>query len=137
MPGWIDNWHGPTITNFGTGVGAFRSAVAGPNLITDIVPIDMVTNVLIPVARQTAVTRPPELTVFNCGTSEQSPITWHEFVHKSKQCFIKNPLEKLVWYPSFTFRQSYVADAVHTFLMQSIPAYIFDSFERLAGKRPK
>lgn len=135
LPGWIDNWYGPTFLLCAVGNGLLRTKIVQKEFVCDVIPVDIVTNVLIAVAWQIARTTPAHLRVYNCVTSHQKPITWGEFCDKSVENLIKNPMENPIWYPGLVYRTSRTANGIHTFLTQSIPAYCLDSLAKMRGKR--
>lgn len=45
--GWIDNFNGPTGVIAGAGTGILRTLHCNPNVIANIVPVDMTVNALI------------------------------------------------------------------------------------------
>ena len=52
VPGWIDNMYGPTSVVVSSGIGVMRSMYCHPDVVADIVPVDMVINALMAVAWQ-------------------------------------------------------------------------------------
>jgi len=47
FPGWIDNFNGPSGLFIACGMGLLRSMIGKPDAIADIVPVDIVSNVII------------------------------------------------------------------------------------------
>lgn len=135
LPGWIDNWYGPTFLLCAAGNGLLRTKVVQKEFVCDVIPVDIVTNVLIAVAWQIARTKPAHLRVFNCVTSHQIPITWGEFCDKSIENLIKNPMENPIWYPSLAYRTSRTTNDIQAFLTQSIPALCLDALAKMRGKQ--
>lgn len=57
MAGWVDNWNGPTGIIAAAGKGFFRTMLCHENKIADLVPVDVVINLMICAAWRTATTR--------------------------------------------------------------------------------
>ena len=57
LPGWIDNFNGPTGLIAGSGKGLMRTLLCDENLVADIVPVDVPINLMITAAWHTAVHR--------------------------------------------------------------------------------
>lgn len=47
VPGWINNVYGATGAVFGAGMGILRTMHCNPDMIAELVPADMVINVMI------------------------------------------------------------------------------------------
>lgn len=81
--------------------------------------------------------RPNGITVYNCVTGQQAPITWKEFVSHSFVAMRKYPLGDLLWYPDGSCRSNWITNSFFSFTLHVLPAHIIDIFSRLAGKQPK
>ena len=57
LPGWIDNFNGPTGLITGFGKGLMRTMLCDENLVADFVPVDVPINMMITAAWHTAVHR--------------------------------------------------------------------------------
>lgn len=136
MAGWVDNWNGPTGIIAAAGKGFFRSMLCHEDKIADLVPVDIVINLMICAAWRTATSRPNDIMVYNCCTGQKAPITWKEFVH---QCFLsmrKHPLGDLMWYPDGQCRSNYLMNSICKYTLHFFPAYILDALSWLSGKKP-
>lgn len=136
LPGWIDNWYGPTFFLCASGNGLLRTKIFQKGFVCDVVPVDIVTNVMIAAAWQMVRTKPVQLNVFNCVTSKQNPITWGAFCDKSIENLIKNPMESAIWYPNLVYRMNRPLNDIHAFLTQTIPAFCLDQLAKVNGKKP-
>lgn len=66
IPGWVDNLNGPTGILVGAGKGVIRTMHCNASLDADIVPVDIVINRLIIIARELGLNRPKkEPAVYN------------------------------------------------------------------------
>lgn len=54
IPGWVDNLNGPTGLLAGAGKGVLRSVLCHRNKVGDLIPVDIVVNLMITVAWSTA-----------------------------------------------------------------------------------
>jgi len=52
--GWIDNVYGPTGLIVGAGTGVLHTYYGDSNMVTDMIPVDMVVNALICATKETA-----------------------------------------------------------------------------------
>uniref|UniRef100_A0A336MZZ9 Fatty acyl-CoA reductase n=1 Tax=Culicoides sonorensis TaxID=179676 RepID=A0A336MZZ9_CULSO len=136
LVGWVDNWNGPTGIVSAVGKGLFRTIMCKENVIADLVPVDIVINLMITAAWKTAMSKQCGLNIYNCCTGEQKPITWGRFVNLSIENMRKHPLEGVLWYPTGILRQNRFMNTVHATLVHYIPAYILDIIARVAGRKP-
>lgn len=91
----MDNWNGPTGIVSAVGKGLFRTIMCNEKVIADLVPVDIVINLMITAAWKTGRNRQCGLTIYNCCTGEQKPISWGDFVNLSIENMRKHPLGKL------------------------------------------
>uniref|UniRef100_A0A1I8M522 Fatty acyl-CoA reductase n=1 Tax=Musca domestica TaxID=7370 RepID=A0A1I8M522_MUSDO len=134
--GWIDNLNGPTGLLSAMAKGIFRTIVCEENCIADVVPVDIVINLMITAAWRTASHKTDNLLIYNCCTGQRHPITWGKFVNYAVDHVRKHPLEGCAWYPGGSLRNSPTINAVNAFVVHYIPAYILDVMARLVGKKP-
>ncbi|XP_037814873.1 putative fatty acyl-CoA reductase CG5065 [Lucilia sericata] len=135
--GWIDNFNGPTGLLSAMAKGLFRTIVCEKNCIADVVPVDIVINLMITAAWRTASHKTNDnLLIYNCCTGQRHPITWGKFVNYAIDHVRKHPLEGCVWYPGGVLRRNVTINAVQGFILHYIPAYILDIIARFAGKKP-
>lgn len=90
--GWVDNWNGPTGIVSAVGKGLYRTIMCQKDMRADLVPVDIVINLMIVCAWQTATSQALRLTIYNCCTGQQKPITWERFVRLSIDYMRKHPL---------------------------------------------
>lgn len=136
MAGWVDNWNGPTGIIAAAGKGFFRSMLCHENKIADLVPVDVVINLMICAAWKTATSRPNGIVVYNCCTGQKAPITWKEFVRKCFDAMRKHPLGDLMWYPDGTCYSSALANSLGKYTFHFLPAYLIDAISRAVGRKP-
>lgn len=85
------------------------------NVIADLVPVDIVINLMITAAWKTAMSKQCGLNIYNCVTGEQKPVTWGRFVNLSIENMRKHPLGmQIIWilfffcFHSIFFRGSFM-----------------------------
>lgn len=65
------------------------------NFVADMVPVDIVINLMIAAAWRTATAKPDGIAIYNCCTGQQNPITWGKFVELAIAQTRKHPLGKI------------------------------------------
>lgn len=135
-PGWLDNWNGPTAIISAVGNGLFRTVICEKDYLCDVIPVDIVINLVITAAWRTATTKSHDMKIYNCVTSRQQPITWGEFVGYSIKNMIRHPMEGVIWYPTGALRMNRFINAIQGYLTHYIPAYFLDMFAWAMGKKP-
>uniref|UniRef100_A0A1B0ARC3 Fatty acyl-CoA reductase n=1 Tax=Glossina palpalis gambiensis TaxID=67801 RepID=A0A1B0ARC3_9MUSC len=136
LAGWIDNFNGPTGLLSALAKGLFRSIVCEQNYVADVVPVDIVINLMIAAAWRKATHKTDNFSIYNCCTGQRHPIKWGEFVNHTLSMVRKHPLESCVWYPSGVLRRSTTLNTIYGIFVHYIPAYLLDALARLMGKKP-
>lgn len=134
IPGWLENFSGPTGILSAIGNGVLRTLICDQNCVFDLVPVDTVINLLIVTAWQKATNKSCEMKVYNCVSCRQNPITWGDFIVKTKKYLIYYPLEGVFWYPTFAMRKNRQLNMLMVYLVQYLPAYFIDLFAWIMGK---
>ncbi|OAD61911.1 hypothetical protein WN48_07108 [Eufriesea mexicana] len=134
VAGWVDNWNGPTGIIIAAGKGFFRSMLCYKDMIADLVPVDIVINLMICAAWRTATNRPKTIPVYNCCTGQQNPITWKQFVELTFKYSRKHPSNSVMWYPDGICHNSIFLNKVCIIFQHILPAHILDFIFRLKGK---
>lgn len=106
------------------------------NKVADLVPVDIVINLMICAAWRTATHRTDTITVYNCTTGQQNPITWKQFVDLSFKYSRKHPVNDAVWYPGGRCRKSPFFNKLSVTFQHMLPAHILDFIARIRGSRP-
>lgn len=84
LSGWVDNTNGPTFVVKYVMLGVLRTLYAGPRLVMDLIPADIVTNLIIVSALEAKIfnyesSTKSELPIFNCVSRPQNPFRWSRF----------------------------------------------------------
>ncbi|KAL3270689.1 hypothetical protein HHI36_021217 [Cryptolaemus montrouzieri] len=136
LEGWVDNWNGPTGIIAAAGKGIFRTMLCDSNRTADLVPVDMVINLMLAAAWRIGTTKNRELQIYNCSTGQQKPITWKNFIGL---CFVymrKYPYSEVSWYPDGTTTSSKLLNTLNQYFLHWAPAYVMDYFLHLTGGKP-
>jgi nucleoside-diphosphate-sugar epimerase len=75
-PGWIDSIAAAVALFLFVGLGIVRGIKGDPKNIGDMVPVDVVVNLIIVATAFNF--RQPHLAIYNVGSSDRNPITWGE-----------------------------------------------------------
>ena len=83
LPGWVDNINGPTSVGVFISQGILKCIYNKPDMLADIIPVDVVINLMCAVAFKTAGQydkkvgkRPSQIPVYNCNSGSDNPMTW-------------------------------------------------------------
>ncbi|KAH8258935.1 hypothetical protein KR038_009455 [Drosophila bunnanda] len=147
MPGWADNFNGPTGLLVACGTGILRSQNCDPNVKTDFVPADVVTRTLVTAAykfiseaklwqERRAKGEETETYVVNCATSNISPITMGEVIEIGKTFIRQNPFEKTLWLPGGSMTTCPVLHFIRFCTMHLLMAVVVDTLLRLYNEKP-
>lgn len=158
--GWVDNFNGPTGLVSALAKGMFRTMMCEKNYVADMVPVDIVINLMIAAAWRTATRKSNNLLIYNCCTGQRNPIIWSEFVKFAMSSVRKHPLgtsncrinsaaffnlnqftlfitvEGCLWYPTGDLRMNRPMNTLNCLLKHFLPAYILDGVARIMGKKP-
>jgi fatty acyl-CoA reductase len=134
--GWIDNYNGPTAIFVGVGKGVIRTMKGNRHAIADIIPVDVVINLLIASAWYKGTKKTKDTLVFNCTSGQINPLRW-EIIEK---CFVpichENPYDDVFLVPHATMVSSTLMKNTRFFLFQLVPAYLADFYMKLIKKKP-
>lgn len=98
--GWVDNFNGPTGLVSALAKGLFRTMMCEKHYVADMVPVDIVINLMIAAAWRTATRKSNNLLIYNCCTGQRNPIVWSEFVKYAMSSVRKHPLGESEPHPS-------------------------------------
>ncbi|XP_065225972.1 putative fatty acyl-CoA reductase CG5065 [Planococcus citri] len=127
VPGWIESWNGPTGIVSAASKGVYNSFFCHRWAVVDMIPADIVVNVLICAAWATATKKSKDTTIYNCCTGAQNPLKWGDFI---SQCLVhvrRNPSERVFWYPKAHAYSNRFLYNLGCFFRHVFPAYLMDS----------
>ncbi|TGZ50002.1 Fatty acyl-CoA reductase [Temnothorax longispinosus] len=76
VAGWVDNYHGSTGLILAAGKCVFRTMLCHEDKVADLVPVDILINLMICAAWRIATQRTDTIPIYNCCTGQQNPITY-------------------------------------------------------------
>ncbi|KAL1501611.1 hypothetical protein ABEB36_006908 [Hypothenemus hampei] len=145
LPGWINNFYGPTGVMAGSGVGLLRVLHSDPQCNANLVPADMCVNSLIVSAKEVADgfleaqknQKQYELPVYNYGSTNDNPLTWSQFRAINMSLGLTLPTTKAIWYPIFVFVKFYPLFLFVRFFLHTVPAFFADIVLIGMGRKPR
>lgn len=122
---------------YASGKGVMHTVHMETNAKVDIIPADIVINVIIAAAWRTATTTKEhyKLPVYNC-VMNRNAITWGDFLEIGMRKWIANPLDDPVWYTTISGSPSKLFYKIKSFFLHFIPAIIIDIISTLSGNKP-
>lgn len=155
LPGWTDNYYGPTGYFVVSGKGVLRSMLVDKSKICDMIPVDVVANTIIcsvPLASKIVDTNSNQndslsasllkfihhrrLLVINCVSGSLNPITWGEINDISQPLMLKYPSSELFRYPGLYFHSNRFLHQMAITFEHKLPAFFVDCLFRLIGSNP-
>lgn len=136
--GFVDNFNGPTGAVLSLHSGALQAMPGDGNLVTDMVPIDMVINMIICTGWFLA-TKNSALCgakadkgvhIFNYVSSYRNPLRWHQVSDMIAEVSYKYPTKQLVRLPSSYFIRAGKFYDLYDALNHKLPALLLDLFRR-------
>ncbi|XP_042907021.1 putative fatty acyl-CoA reductase CG5065 [Parasteatoda tepidariorum] len=137
FPGWVDNFNGPTGLIVATSKGILRSMHCKSSSIADLIPVDVVINLVITVAWYTASHRPNSILVYNCSSGSTNKLTWGTVERLAIPLILRHPSHEVYFYPNGSFTNSKLWNYLSVLLYHHIPAYLIDFVAVLTGHKPK
>lgn len=154
VAGWINNIYGATGVVVGAGMGILRTMHCDPDMIADLVPADMVINVMIASAWDVATRNRLNLeqlqhkqltevlpalddgiSIFNFVSSTRNPITWSQYM-KYNEVGKEFPSVQVLWYYCLQLNKYRILHNICTVFLHWLPAIIVDTMAKVVGKKP-
>ncbi|XP_023220261.1 putative fatty acyl-CoA reductase CG5065 isoform X2 [Centruroides sculpturatus] len=140
FPGWIDNNSGVDYIA-GTGLkGILRSMLNDEDKISDFIPSDAVSNLMLAAAWRKAMTphlKEAEILVYNCTSGSINPFIWRQFYKCLNTHSWKYPVENIFLYPSKIPKKNYYWNRLCIAIQHLLPAMLTDVFQIAVGRKPK
>ncbi|XP_077518279.1 putative fatty acyl-CoA reductase CG5065 [Amblyomma americanum] len=137
FPGWVDNYNGCTGIVASISVGLLPSVIGKKKCLADLVPVDVVANMLICVAWQIATIRPDHLKVYNCTNTTLHQQTWGETITEIRRVIRQYPLPKTMFSPGFMVNSSQPLHNLVLFFLRYLPVHIGDIGLLLTRQKPR
>ncbi|XP_065909692.1 fatty acyl-CoA reductase 1-like [Dysidea avara] len=137
VDGWVDVITGSTgiIAAFGKGLLKVMKVDIGS--IADIIPVDMVDNLIISAAWITAVDKPSSPLVYNFTALPTNACTWADLYSILTPYLTDNPFDQLFRRPYGSPSRPAFLYPIYHFFSHLIPAFVADLMLRLTGRKPQ
>ncbi|GJQ85954.1 hypothetical protein Trydic_g21802 [Trypoxylus dichotomus] len=136
FPGWVDNISGITGIMMEIGRGSIKSIICKENMIMDLIPVDIVANMLIAAAWHTTAYRSNSMRIYNCTSGQINKVSWRDFGLLTQNYARQYPTKYLSWYPGFSYRTNRVAHWIYSLISQTLPACMFDLILYCTKRKP-
>jgi len=155
--GWVDNFNGPTGVILSLMTGALQAMLACPDYCADIVPVDIVANLIICAAWQVhrqhrdpatklhqevevepiGSIRIKDISVYNCVSGTLNPVLWRDFSKYIKQIGLVYPCNNLMRRPDTLLISNEYLFNIFNFINHATVAYTVDFVLKFMGRKPK
>ncbi|XP_046651716.1 LOW QUALITY PROTEIN: putative fatty acyl-CoA reductase CG5065 [Daphnia pulicaria] len=138
LPGWIDNFNGPSGTMAGTSKGLIQIVRVDPELIADIIPVDFPINLMLAAAwdEATCTKSSDRIRVYNCSSGSLNPIIWRDFRNWGLRGVHEFPCKEIMRYPNIKLQTNRLLFNIEIILYHHVPALFFDTIALLFGRKP-
>ncbi|KAK2586495.1 hypothetical protein KPH14_011393 [Odynerus spinipes] len=140
VEGWVDNVYGATGMVAAVANGILRVVHCDPNIIANIVPVDITVNALIASAwdiyKHTR-RKANDMLIYNFVASVEAPLTWQDYCRMNFPYNRQYPLSSTLWYPFFLIVKYRPLYMLLTFFLHIIPAILVDIAVMCAGQKPR
>jgi len=136
IPGWVDNYNGPSGLVVAAGKGMLRTMIGRNSATADIVPVDICVNMMIAIAWHTAIKRPKNIQVYHCCTGHLGTLTWGKVAEYGLHHIHIHSMENAISYPHLQFTENRFRYYYLRLLQEVFPAFILDCYMRIIGRKP-
>jgi len=138
VPGWVDNFNGPSGMMGGVGKGVLRTHYCRRDCVADFVPVDLCINMICCSAWWTATRREKTASplVYNFTSGAVNPITWGQLEIWGLDSLLRIPFEGLMWYPGGSYKENWYINRMWQIFYHYGPYSLVDVVMRLLGKKP-
>ncbi|XP_026322637.1 putative fatty acyl-CoA reductase CG5065 [Hyposmocoma kahamanoa] len=119
----------------GAGKGVIRTMMCNDQILTDIIPVDMVVNACILLAYLNAIEKPDKISVCNLTQSGVNPMTWGMALDYGRLHVQEFPYSVCVWYPGGSPKTNWLHHQIALFFTHWLPAYFLDVLLYLLGHK--
>ncbi|XP_077518789.1 fatty acyl-CoA reductase 1-like isoform X2 [Amblyomma americanum] len=137
FPGWIDNYNGFTGVIVSCGTGLLQSVIVEKDFLADVIPVDIVANMLISVAWHTATRRPEHVRVYHCTSGTLQQQTWAEVTTTTQKLIVRHPLPHVLRFPKVALTNSPMWHNLSLYCLHYVPAFMGDLALQLIGRKPR
>jgi len=136
FPGWVDNFNGLTGLVAAFGKGAMRTLYCKRSNVADLIPVDVCINLTCVLGWKIATQPSTSIPVYNCTSGGINPITCHQLEIWGLPTVIRNPFERVFWYPGGSFTENQHVNRFFQLLFHYGPAHAVDLICNMIGKKP-
>ncbi|XP_031631437.1 putative fatty acyl-CoA reductase CG5065 [Contarinia nasturtii] len=136
FPGWIDNVNGITGMIMEIGRGTLSSIMCDSRLVLDVIPVDIVCNMMITAAWLNYLKQSPNIRVYNCISGQLNALDWETCRRKVLKYSRIYPSKYVIMYPNVSYRTNRLVHFFYEIFLHFLPAYMYDFLLRYKGLRP-
>lgn len=147
LPGWVDSMIAASGLFLMLGVGALHSMHGSASLISDIIPVDTISTILLAAAWRTAVQygtlnpttspRKPSLPIYHGTTSTKNPVMWGTSLHILEGYFRRHPPKRSVGTSWACYIPNRFQHRIFHHTFHTLPAAISDAVSFAKGGKGK
>jgi len=135
--GWVEKSSGPCDLFIAVGRGYLRSMKGEGQAVLDIIPVDVVVNLLITSAWHKGITKKNNIDIYHCTTGGLHPFRWSEMENFVTMYSKSIPFERAFRRPNLTLTSNSLVHDYWVFISHLIPAYMTDAGLALIGQKPR
>ncbi|CAI4225621.1 unnamed protein product [Auanema sp. JU1783] len=137
IPGWTDNINGATGVFAAVGKGVLTNMCGSVDAIADIVPVDVVANMIIVAASYRAFTETNEIPIMHCTTGDLNPVKWQKIVYYLEEFYNEYPSEQCIGVPSTQMHKNRSVFEFNFYYKHYLPALVLDFMNSLIGRKKR
>ncbi|ELU15103.1 hypothetical protein CAPTEDRAFT_142920 [Capitella teleta] len=135
--GWVDNFNAASGMMAGVAGGLLNPVYGDPDIVADVVPVDLCANITIALGWSTAVTKPATVPVYNFTSNKLNPLTWGEFEYWLIAYFNRCPLNANTGMTKIVVAKNRFRQVLLDYGVNRVKVIIFDLMLRMSGKKPR
>ena len=136
IQGWVEGLNGPTGIIAGTYKGILRSLYSKSEASTDIIPVDVVINLMVALVWFMAIKGKNAVQFYNCTPGALNPINCGQLNKAVNSSIEDNPSSQAFRYPHVTNRESRISNMFWRFFDHLLPGYLIDMVMIMLGRNP-
>lgn len=135
VPGWINNFYGPTGIVVAVAIGVLRVLHCVGETNAQIVPVDMCVNSILASGWDVAKNKYDSPPVYNYVGSQTNTISWKSYMEINSAYGKDKSLSKAIWFYSLYLSPSKFVVMILQFFLHVLPAAFVDFACIIAGKK--
>ncbi|CDW87851.1 male sterility protein [Stylonychia lemnae] len=133
MQGWTDTFSAAGGLTLAGSLGIVNYIRGDGDYISDLVPVDYVSNCIIVATAIQAQTKKPDLLVVHSATSHNNPITWHQYMNECFKYLTMQPFQQQVFKPYIKFVANKKLYNALFFLRNDLPVRVLNKIAMIPG----